>query len=769
MRFGGEARTALLATLALILGIVAGWIPRVPGEESPGTLRIAEFRFRGLESVDSVDVATRIPLRPGDPYDQEKVAEAVRRLYALKVFSLIQVEREPLGDDQVRLIWTFHERPRLLFISFHGNEHFGDPDLQEKITLRVGQLLDRRRLEHDRRAIQEAYEEEGYPLAEVQTRLEPREGGVALIFQIREGPRAKVREIRFVGNEKVPDDKLADAIPLKKKSFFRKGRISREKIEESRQKIEEYYHRHGFRDARVRDVETEYLKGGEDVRVTFYVEEGPLYYFGRVAWEGAKVLDEKQLGRLSRIRRGEVYDSEKMQETLSEVYAAYTERGYLLGLYVDPATEVRADTVDVTFRVREGEPSHVRDVIIKGNTRTREYVIRREIELAPGDLLRRSVLVRSQRNIMALGFFEDVLVDYQPAGDGTDIDIIFEVKEKTTGTASAGAGFSSDTGLTGFLDLGHNNLFGRGQSIQLHLERGGRREDYRFSFTEPWLGGRPTSVGVDLYRTERILDIYTERRRGGSLRLGRPWFFSWPDFSRIYFSYTLEELEFADFGGLDETSINFLTSGAGTISQVAVTFRRNSTDNPFYPTVGGILNWRAQVAGGPLGGDLHFIKNILDVRHYFVPFWKPTLMLRFRMGHVTGIRAGDRIPGNETFRLGGTTYEYLRGYDDFYVVPEENIRYDEQGREERFPGGRFMFTFTAEYQFPIVSPLHGVLFFDTGNTWNAIDDFSLVGLKSGLGFGVRLEIPMLGRVGLDYAYGVELGRWRTHFILGPAF
>jgi outer membrane protein insertion porin family len=469
------------------------------------------------------------------------------------------------------------------------------------------------------------------------------------------------------------------------------------------------------------------------------------------------------------VRSGEPFSQERIDETLGDVYSLYTERGYLLGLFIDPSLQTRQDTVDVVFDVHEGDPSHVREVSIEGNTRTREYVVRRELALAPGDLLRRSALMRSQRDVMALGFFEEVLPDYRPVGDGTtDIDVIFNVKERTTGTASAGAGFSSDTGVTGFIDLGHPNLFGRGQSVQIHLERGSRRQDYRFSFTEPWLLGRPTSLGADLFSTERVLDLFTENRRGGGLRLGRPWFFRWPDFSRVFFSYTLEDVTFSDLEDLDDASRDFLESGSGTISQVGFTFLRSSTDNPFYPTLGSVTRWRTEFAGGPLGGDLDFVKSTLDLRQYFVPFWKPTVMLRFKLGQLSAF--GSRaVPGNETFRLGGTTFEHLRGYDDFYVVPEENIRISDDGREIRFPGGKFMFSFTAEYQFPIVNPLHGLLFFDAGSTWNAIDDFNLLDLKKGLGVGVRLEIPMLGQVGLDYAYGIERGKYRTHLILGPSF
>ena len=175
-----------------------------------------------------------------------------------------------------------------------------------------------------------------------------------------------------------------------------------------------------------------------------------------------------------------------------------------------------------------------------------------------------------------------------------------------------------------------------------------------------------------------------------------------------------------------------------------------------------------EFAGGLLGGQIHYYKPGLDHRNYFVPFWKPAVMLRHRLGYVASFNGHD-VPGSETFRLGGTRSEYLRGYDDWYVVPEDNISYTDTGTEVRFPGGRVSYVFTAEYQFPVVSSVHGLVFFDAGNTWNSARDFGLSDLKKGIGAGIRVEIPLLGNVGFDYAYGIDRGKWQPHFIIGPAF
>ncbi|MBU2690272.1 MAG: outer membrane protein assembly factor BamA [Candidatus Eisenbacteria bacterium] len=753
-----------------MLLLLAGGMPPVGADEPAAAAEtIVAMNFMGLASVDSSDVLLRLKLKEGEILDKDKMSESVRALYGMRVFSKIDVQTEPVPPDGVRITWIFEERPRVLSVGFQGYDHLGEADLKEKITLRKGRLLDKKTLEQDRKTLEEEYRNEGFPQAKVEVETQLSDDGVAVTYKIDEGKRSKIRKITFKGNVEMSDDELRGKLKLKKKALFRRGRYSSEKLEEDKERIVEFYKNEGFKDARILGATTTYSKNGEDLAIEFEVEEGPLYVFGDAVWEGSTVFDKDFLNIIAQIRRGDTFSQEKLENAVGQGYSVYTEKGYLVGLYIDPELSTHADTVDVTFRVKEGEPSNVYEVSILGNVRTREYVIRRELSIAPGDLLRRSVLLRSQRDVMALGFFEDIQIDYGPSGIGSDISVSFKVKERSTGTASAGAGYSSDTGLTGFVDLGHNNLFGRGQSVQIHLERGGKRRNYNFSFTEPWLYGRPTTLGLQVFNTQRTLDLYTEERKGGNVRIGRPWFYKWPDYTRVYLGYTLEDLKFSDMEDLDDSSRKYLTSGAGTSSQISLTFVRSSTDNPFYPTLGSVARWSTEIAGGPLSGDLNYVKSTWDLKQYFVPFWKPTVMLRYKLGHLAGFTTDEHIPGNETFRLGGTTFEHLRGYDDFYVVPEENVYYTSSGNEIRFPGGKFMFTFTAEYQFPIVSPLHGLLFFDAGNTWNTVEDFNLSHLKKSLGLGMRLEIPMLGQVGLDYAYNIEKGRFRTHLILGPSF
>ncbi len=743
----------------------------LPTAASPMQLsKVSRLTIEGNKAADTRLILRTSGLAEGEVATPTRIRGAINSLYALGLFSQITVIESADSTGGRALILRVTENPRITAIDWKGYKKLGEEDLKSKIDLRAGQLLTRRKLFDAKRAIEAAYRDQGFASASVLPEVKTEADGTArLQFTIEEGSKVKIEGVDFTGNESFPASELRGKITLRKNSLFHRKRYTAERLKEDEEKLLEFYRNHGHKDAKVLASRAEFTEDRAGVRLFYDLEEGPFYRFGRVTWSGNEAVSLDALKLASSIRAGEAFSQAKIDLTTGDAFNLYTEKGYLLQLSIVPETRVVDDTVHVDYSIREGEPSHVHEIGIVGNTRTKERVVRRELSLFPGDLLRRSVLMRSHRDVFALGYFEDVQVDYKPTGQGSDIDVELRVKEKSSGTATAGAGYSSDTGVTGFLEFGHNNLFGNGQSVSLHLERGGRRRTYDISFTEPWFMNTPTSLGFQLYDTQRDLDLYTEKRHGFGINLGRPWFWKTPDYTRISGSYSLENVRFSDFIDIDAETQELLKASNGTVSSFSTTLSRNSTNNPFYPTAGSRTLLRGEWAGGLLGGEVDFFKPMLDHRNYLVPFWKPTLMLRHRLGYLGSYVRGKAVPGNETFRLGGTRTDYLRGYPDYEVVPEENIHLGSDGSEVRFPGGKVLYTFTTEYQFLIVNPVHGVFFFDAGNTWNSARDFSLSDLKKGVGAGLRFEIPLLGPIGFDYAYGIDRGKWEPHLIIGPAF
>ncbi len=845
-RRGRRVVPALILVLILALAGAGEARAQIAAADTVTAVRVA-----GNVTVDGDLVLRAFAVPVGSRYSTDAVRRGIRRLYDLGFFSDIAVERDP-DQPGMSLIVRVRENPRVASVEFAGNDEIDDDDLLAATGSLVGRMADDRLLARVKRRVEAAYERKGYSRA----RATPRylagdsESRRILLVEVEEGPKVRVEKIRFEGLHQLEPGDLKGAMEQGTTGFLRGGVYKPEQLEGDPQRIEAEMAKRGFRDGKVLGYEIEPGSKDDRVVIRFQVEEGPRYTVGAVKWEGQETVTSRALYDLTDIESGDVFNQEKIDKTLEEAYGLYAEYGYIY-LSIRPDFTVADSTVDVTFAVREGEPSHIHDIIIQGNTRTKERVVRRTLAIRPGDLFRRNALVRSQRELQQLGYFSDMKVDSRPVAGSNDIDLIFDVEERQVGTASAGFGFSSSVGLTGFMELGHTNLFGNGQSLNLRMERGSRRNNAELSFTEPWFLGTPTSLGVDLFSTNRIyrgsgIDLEI-RRAGGAIRVGRPLPLA---YTRLFVSYGLENQSVVDETN-DTDLVDYFVTGFrvdqknSLSSNLAFTLVRNSTDHPIYPTVGSNTRLRTEFAGGFLGGDQVFQKYELDMSRYLHTInlggWKPILMLRSRVGAIgeafrdfplipQSYRIDEDIPAgavadsvafgfasnvpipvprhykeyvpetNELFRLGGTTFNQLRGYDDFEIVPEENVgtrfliqrqitaasdstvadtTYTVGASRAYYPGGKYMFVGTAEWQFTIADPLHGLFFAEVGGTWNDLQDFRFDRLHRGVGFGIRMEVPLLGLIGFDYGYGFDrlneaTGRydekgWQPHIQFGRIF
>ncbi len=739
-------------------------------EPAPAVVqRVGRIRVVGNTVTDSARVVRSFEVLPGSRYTADAVRRGIRKLVGLGLFDDVSVDEEDSGDPAVvDLVISVRERPRIGRITFTGNKKRQTDDLEKKLFLRTGEVFSWTIAQTQVDSLVKYYKTEGYVRATVEAAADSAAPGqVDLRFAIVEGEKVKITDIEFIGLHAFPADKAKKGLKTKRKWLLGGGNLADESFAEDREKLENWYKERGYRDFRVVDVTTKPGKAAKDLTMVITVEEGPRYRVDKVAWTGNTKVSTGRLMAMSDDITNVVYNRTKIQKAISDAYGEYADHGYLY-LNIDPREDVRDSTVSLTMVVTEGQPSHVRYVNIRGNRATREKVIRRELTIHERDQFRRSALVRTQGDLMRLGFFENVDINFEPA-ESTDVDITLKVKEKNVGTASAGAGYSGETGLTGFLELGHNNVLGNGQSLQLHLERGSRRSNYFLSFTEPWFRDTPTLLGLSGYASDQEYDFYNEKRVGGSVRLGRP--LRWPDYSRGSIGYRLENVT------LTRTVLNGPLTPTDSIAISGFEFnvpQRSSTVE---------LNFQR----GPFGGSVDFHKHRWEGRVYFPSVLRRvTTMVKARVG-MADEYSGQRgpIPPYERFRLGGgSTIDPLRGYDDYMVVPEKFIRQVAVFRDttpggpdssryttSRYPGGRWFTTFTFEQQFAIAHPLHGVLFLDAGNTWDLVSEYRPLDLRLGAGVGLRLEIPLLGNVGFDYGYGFDRDdhpRWVGHFLIGQA-
>ncbi|KPL19954.1 MAG: hypothetical protein AMJ92_00370 [candidate division Zixibacteria bacterium SM23_81] len=728
---------------------------------------VTDLVVRGNTHADSALIVNTAGLKIGDEINPDVIQQVIRGLYSLGLFSDVQVEAKPL-EEGVQLALVVEEFPVLEKLVVSGHDKVDLEDITTVIGLGEGQIVGPATIQQRGQKIKELYESKGYLLTTVEAQVADGEleGRIVLTYLIREGHKVHVKKIEVQGNEAISDSKIKKVMDTKEKRWWRSGKFDREKYEEDKTKIAEFYRKEGYIDAAVVSDSLWYSPSKKDLFISLTVAEGKRYRVGEMTLQGNTLFSHDELRNKFNLQAGDIYDQEKYDETLANLYTAYQEQGYLYTQVVD--RRVPSDSlVNIDFNIIEGTPARVHKIHITGNTKTKEKVIRRELVIKPGQVFKRSAFLRSHREVYYLNFFSNVVPDYQTLPNG-DIDLIFRVEEKPTGQAQVGVGYSERDKLVGTIGLGIPNLFGNGQRLDFTWDFGKVRQNVRIGFTEPWLFDTPTSAGFDLYQSSRRwTNYYTEVRRGGDLRIGRR--LSWPDdYFRIYWKYRLEDVEYTDFASSYDPPAAYdlsLIKWPQRTSSTTITLIRDSRDLPEFATMGSVHSLSSEFAGGFLSGDVDYHKHIFDSAWYFRNFWNLTLMFKTRLGIVDTYKSSQTVPFSERFMPGGTSYDgMIRGYDNRSVGPRQ---------DNTEIGGKTMLIFTLEYQFPVVQQqIYALFFADAGNAWRSVGETDLTDLKRSAGVGVRIVAPMLGVIGFDMAYGFDNefgGEWHPHFQLGTSF
>jgi outer membrane protein insertion porin family len=514
---------------------------------------------------------------------------------------------------------------------------------------------------------------------------------------------------------------------------------------------------------------------GKRLSIAIWVEEGTKYRFGKLGIGGYTIYDSAAVWEKLKFKQGEIFSTEKLDESMSEIYFLFQEKGYIYA-QVEDDRRVEGDSVNLNLSITEGKEAHIRKIEIVGNSRTFDKVIRREMAIYPGNTFVRSKLMRSVRNIYYLNYFGDVIPDFKVLENG-DVDLVIAVEEKPIGKFQIGATYNSRDKLVGNISVGWPNVLGRGWETEFTWEFGKLRTNFSISFTEPWFLDVPTSVGFDIYSSElQSTGYYTELRQGASVRLGRR--LSWPDdYFSLYWRYKLEQLKYYDFSSTytPTTSYDLRTMSWPRIeSGTTVTLGRDSRDSQMFATKGSKNLYALEVAGDYIGGDVAFQKQDFRSDWYFPLHKYLTFVIKGRAGYLTNAFGDDPeyVPYGERFFFGNFSNDgQIRGYQDRAISPidtsdaifDSNSTPDIAGNypmttpQQTFQiGGRVMGILTAELRVPIVrDQLYFSVFGDVGNMWRDAEsiDFSL--LKKGAGVGIRIVVPMLGVMGLDVGYGFD--------------
>ena len=706
---------------------------------------VREVIVEGAQRIEPETVRSYLLIRAGDAYDPARVDRSLKSLYATGLFADVSIRRD--GDV---LVVSVVENPVINRIAFEGNKKLDDEVLEPEISLRPRVIYTRTKVQNDVKRLLSVYRLNGRFAATVDPKvIQLPQNRVDLVFEISEGKATKIRRIRMVGNREYSDARLREEIRTKESRWWRflssDDTYDPDRLTVDRELLRRFYLSNGFADFRVVSDVAELTPNREDFFITFTLEEGPRYEFGKIELDiRLRDLDSEDLWDEVVIDPGDWYDAQEVDKTIDRL----TNKVGLLGHpFVDVRPRVIRDrenrTIAVTFELNEGARVFVERIEITGNVRTSEEVIRREFRMVEGDAFNAAKLRRSRQRLNNLNFFGRVDIEQVPGNVPDKTVLKVDVEEKSTGSLTLGIGYSSSTGPLADFSIRERNLLGKGQDLKLGALIAASRSEIDLSFTEPYFLDREIAAGFDIRRVSRNLQdesSFDSRTTGGSLRAGYPI----TENLRQSWKYTIEKNEVTDVAS--DASI-FVKAEEGTtmLSEVSHNLIYDRRDSAIRPTDGYIIRLTNDLAG--LGGDTRYMRNQLRGVKYYPVDDQWVLSLSGTIGHIFGL--GQDVNLLDRFFVGGNS---LRGFTNSGIGPRDKTTKDALG-------GEWKYTATAELSFPVGLPaelgVKGRVFTDIGSsgkispTGPTVEDTG--SLRASVGTGVTWVSPF-GPIGLDLGF-----------------
>ena len=803
------------------LFLLCALLPAARGQLSSARISKIEIKHVGPPAVSDEMVRSNIRVKVGDPFRPAAVDEDVRSLYGTGMFYNIRISEETTSEG-VGLTYVVQGKPRLTDVKFQGNTKFSAGKLRKKLTSKVGEPLNEQKLFTDSQEIQKLYQKSGYPRTQVNAvpNIDENAGRATATFVITETPKVKIVKVDFVGAQAFPlkvgfFEKLfhPSRVGLRKTIKTRRhwmlswltgsGYLKDEQFEEDQEKLKEFYREKGYIDFDIKEVQ--FLNPTPRALVIrFVVYEGTQYKVGSVKFTGNKLFSTNELANGLRVLRprartgphglvmdvGDTFTPKGLANDTEAVEDVYGSKGFIgdasdrhvrLNVVRIPNTET--GTMDLEFQIDEGQKSYIEKIEIRGNTKTKDKVIRRELAVSPGEVFDMVGVKLSQQRLEGLQFFDKVDARPEPSEiSPTRKNLVVGVDEKNTGNLTMGAGFSSVDAIVGFVELSQGNfdLFhpptftGGGQKFRLRVQIGTQRQDYVLSFIEPWFLGRKLSLGTELYyrdlNFQSLDNIYDEIRAGGRVSLEKA---LGSDFLRGSLSYTLEDVgirlnsgfhgpEFQTVplpgpggspGGVGPPTIipanvpNAILTERGyhLLSRVGGSLIYDTRNGGLLPNKGQRTELFGEFVGGPIGGDKKFYKLDLKTAWYFKGFAPGHVLELIGEARVAdSLESGD-VPFYERYYLGGL-YS-LRGFKYRSISPREPGFHEPIGGDTSWFG-------SAEYSIPIIERLRFAFFYDIGAVAEKSYKFNLDGFDDNWGVGLRLVLP-IGPLRLDYGIPIH--------------
>jgi len=791
-----------------------------PKEYEIGGISVSGVKYLNqtvLVNLSGLQVGQKITV-PGDD-----ITHALNKLWKHGLFGDVQIYVTKIVDDKIYLDIYLKERPRLSKVEFSGISKSQGDDLRDEIKLTRGSQITDDMISSAKKKIKEFYVKKGFYDAQISVKqiddtVMP--NTVILQFNIKKNNRIKIKSITFEGNEVLASRKLRRAMKGTKQktwyNIFRSSKYIESKYDEDKGKVISKYNELGYRDANI-VFDTVYRNDDKTMNINIKVEEGNKYYFRNIEWVGNTKYPSEMLSAQLEIEKGDVFDQSRLDKRLygeeNAVSALYLDRGYLFFQAVPVEVQVDNDSIDLQIRIYEGKQARINNVVIHGNDRTNEYVIRREVWTHPGELFSKSDVQRTIRELATLGYFDPEKLDVKPIpnqADGT-VDLEYTVVERASDQIelSGGWGGGMVIGTLGlsFTNFSIQNIFdlnsysplptGDGQKLSIRAQTSGKHyRSMSFSFTEPWLGGRrPNSLSLSFYHTVRSSsNVYKTniaqymKITGCAIGLGRR--LSWPDnYFTLYNELSYQRYNIKNYAVLSEFS-----TGVSNNLSITTVIARNSLDQQLYPRRGANISLSIQLTPPyslmrksefwelsneekkDLDNDSRSIREEEMRRKYkLIEFhkWKfkadwfnaiyGNLVLRtnFEFGLLGYYNSRWGYSPFESFQLGGDGMQggnYYYGYD---VIPLRGYDNGNNGNGSltAYPQGNVYQKLSVELRYPLTmkesATIWAAAFFDAGNSWYEMKDYNPYSLYRSAGVGVRFYLPMLGLLGLDWGYGFD--------------
>ena len=722
------------------------------------TEQITSIEVLGTQRIDPETVISYSNLKVGDQSDPDKLDTALKILFKTGLFA--DVDFVKVGE---KLVINVIENPVINRVAFEGNKRIESKDLELELQLKPRLVFTRTKVQQDIQRLLTLYRLSGRFAAQIVPKIiKLEQNRVNLVFEIDEGPLSKIRNISFIGNKDFSDAELSSIIHTKEYAFWRiltsTDTYDPDRLSYDRELLRRFYLNRGYVDFKVLSAVAELTPDQKDFVVTFSIDEGERYKFGKMSLtSNLKGLQEKQLSSYLITREGDWYTAKAVNETIDSISDQLGVLGFAF-VKVRPVSDRRQKEriVNLNYTISKTRRVFLERIDIEGNLRTLDKVVRREFDIVEGDAFNISKLRRAKRRIRNLGFFAKTNVKRVMGKSEESTIIKVQIEEKSTGEISFGVGFSSLDGPLANVGIRERNLLGRGQDLNFNFQGSASRQEFKIGFTEPYFMERRLSAGFDLFQvtTDRQTDSsFDERKAGGSLKLG---YVLGRDLSQSL-KYQLKKTEIRN---VDETASTLIKEqeGTNTVSQISQTTVLDKRDNRYEPKDGYVVSLTNELAG--LSGDTQHLRTRIKTGYFVSLFEDKVLAFIAESGHIIGIDQDVNI--GERFFLGGQT---VRGFSNSGIGPRDGITNDALGGNTYYAG-------SIELRFPLglgeELGINGSLFTDVGSLWSLDRDSSDIldssGARASAGFGVSWATG-LGLMRVDFASALLKEDWdETEFV-----